>query len=67
MTLTFTAYMCNSVDKETYAEIRSPFFDGLISDILTLFKTGKLGFDPEETIAVSKLIELSVMAANEPK
>ena len=65
--LPFTAYMCNSEGKEAYAEIRSPFFDGLISDILTFFETGKLGFDPEETIAVSKLIELSVAAANELK
>lgn len=62
--LPFTAYMSDGKGCETYKELNSPFFNGLISDMLGFFETGSVSFNVEETKAVIKLIELSVSAAN---
>lgn len=62
--LPFTAYMSDGKGRETYKELNSPFFDGLISDMLGFFENGSVSFNAEETKAVINLIELSVSAAN---
>lgn len=36
----------------------SPFFDNLISDVLTFFETGKIPFDTKETLEVMKIREM---------
>ena len=41
--------------RETWKSIKSPFFDGLIADMLSFFETGNISFDPSETLDVMKL------------
>ena len=50
----YGAYMTKD-GKETWKSIKSPFFDGLIADMLKFFETGATSFDPAETLEVMKL------------
>lgn len=47
-------------DGERRAEIASPFFENLISDILRFFKSGEVSFDTGETLEVMKIREAAV-------
>lgn len=47
-------------DGERCADIDSPFFENLISDILRFFKTGEVSFDVNETLEVMKIREAAV-------
>ena len=59
----YNAYMTKD-GKETWKSIKSPFFDGLIADMLRFFETGETSFDPVETLEISKLRD-AVLAATE--
>ena len=59
----YNAYMTKD-GKETWKSIKSPFFDGLISDMLRFFETGETSFDPVETLEISKLRD-AVLKATE--
>jgi hypothetical protein len=41
--------------KEVWKSIKSPFFDGLIADMLRFFETGETSFEVTETLEVMKL------------
>ena len=45
--------------------VGSPFFPALIEDMGRFFLTGAVSFDPNETLAVMKLIELCLFAAED--
>lgn len=47
-------------DGEECANIDSPFFENLISDILRFFKSGAVSFDTNETLEVMKIREAAV-------
>ena len=61
----YNVYMTKD-GKETWKSIKSPFFDGLIADMLTFFETGKPSFDVAETLAVSKLRDAVLTATQNP-
>ena len=61
--ISYNAYMSKD-GKETWKSIKSPFFDGLIADMLRFFETGEASFDPVETLEVIKLRD-AVLAATE--
>jgi hypothetical protein len=50
----YNAYMTKE-GKEVWKSIKSPFFDGLIADMLNFFESGNASFDPSETLDVIKL------------
>jgi hypothetical protein len=50
----YNAYMTKE-GKEVWKSIKSPFFDGLIADMLNFFESGNASFDPSETLDVMKL------------
>lgn len=52
--------------KEVWKSIRSPFFDGLIADMLSFFETGKTSFDTKETLEVMKLRDAVLKAVEMP-
>lgn len=52
--------------KEEWKSITSPFFVGLISDILRFFETGKPSFSENETLEVIKLRDAALKAVNAP-
>ncbi len=43
---------------EFYSEMKSPFFKGLIADILNFYETGKASFSPTETLKVMTLRDM---------
>ena len=45
----------------------SPFFPSLIEDMARFFLTGEVSFDPNETLAVMRLIELCLLAEKSPE
>lgn len=47
--------------------VGSPFFPSLIEDMGRFFLTGEVSFDPNETLAVMKLIELCLCAEASPE
>ncbi|MBR4887847.1 MAG: Gfo/Idh/MocA family oxidoreductase [Clostridia bacterium] len=47
---------------EVWKNVASPFFDGLIADMLRFFETGKPSFDPAETLEVMKLRDMALAA-----
>lgn len=51
----FSVYMVS--DTPRYAEIKSPFFQKLIADIIRFFEEGTVSFDPSETLEVMKICE----------
>lgn len=57
----YNVYMTKD-GKETWKSIKSPFFDGLIADMLNFFETGKASFDTAETLKVMELRD-AVLAA----
>ena len=61
----YNAYMTKD-GKETWKSLRSPFFDGLIADMLNFFETGKTSFDPSETLEVMRLRDAALKAVECP-
>lgn len=61
----YNVYMTKD-GRETWKSIKSPFFDGLIADMLCFFETGKTSFDPAETLAVSRLRDAVLKATETP-
>ena len=61
----YNAYMTKD-GKETWKSLKSPFFDGLIADMLSFFKTGKASFDPSETLSVMSLRDAALKAVENP-
>ena len=49
-------------DGETWKNVKSAFFDGLIADMLHFFETGETSFDPAETLEVMKLRDMALAA-----
>jgi predicted dehydrogenase len=61
----YNVYMTKD-GREAWKSVKSPFFDGLIADMLRFFETGKTGFDPAETLAVSRLRDAVLKATETP-
>ncbi len=61
----YNAYMTKD-GKETWKSLRSPFFDGLVADMLSFFETGKTSFDPSETLEVMRLRDAALKAVECP-
>ena len=61
----YGAYMTKS-GKETWKSLKSPFFDGLIADMLNFFETGKASFDCAETLEVMALRDAALRAVENP-
>ena len=61
----YNAYMTKD-GKETWKSLKSPFFDGLIADMLSFFETGKARFDPSETLSVMALRDAALKAVESP-
>ena len=61
----YNVYMTKD-GRETWKSVKSPFFDGLIADMLCFFETGKTSFDPAETLAVSRLRDAVLTATENP-
>ena len=62
----YCAYLTKD-GKETWKSLRSPFFDGLIADMLSFFETGKASFDPSETLEVMRLRDAALKAVECPE
>ncbi len=52
--------------KEVWKSIKSPFFDGLIADMLSFFETGKTSFAGSETLEVMGLRDAVLKATENP-
>ena len=61
----YNVYMTKD-GREAWKSVKSPFFDGLIADMLCFFETGKTSFDPAETLAVSRLRDAVLKATETP-
>ena len=61
----YGAYMTKD-GKETWKSIKSPFFDGLMADMLRFFETGKTSFDVSETLDVMALRDAALKATENP-
>ena len=61
----YNAYMTKD-GKETWKSLRSPFFDGLIADMLSFFETGAASFEPSETLEVMRLRDAALKAVECP-
>ncbi len=61
----YNAYMTKD-GKETWKSLKSPFFDGLIADMLGFFETGKTSFDLSETLDVMALRDAALKAVECP-
>ena len=61
----YGAYMTKA-GKETWKSLKSPFFDGLIADMLNFFETGKASFDCAETLEVMALRDAALAAVETP-
>lgn len=61
----YNAYMTKD-GKETWKSLRSPFFDGLIADMLSFFETGAASFEPSETLEVMRLRDAALAAVETP-
>lgn len=64
--MSYNAYMSKD-GKESWKSLKSPFFDGLIADMLAFFETGKASFDPAETLDVIKLRDAVLAATENPE
>ena len=64
----FTVYMeaGEGPADERWAQVTSPFFKGLIADMINFFETGDVSFDVNETKAVIKLVETVLAARDNP-
>lgn len=66
--LPFSVHMADGAEqgvRPVYAEVTSPFFKGLIADILHFFETGDVSFDTTETLEVMKIREGAILATEE--
>jgi predicted house-cleaning noncanonical NTP pyrophosphatase (MazG superfamily) len=61
----YNVYMTKD-GREAWKSVKSPFFDGLIADMLRFFETGKTSFDPAETLDVSRLRDAVLSATENP-
>ena len=61
----YGAYMTKE-GKEVWKSIKSPFFDGLIADMLNFFETGTASFDCAETLEVMALRDAALAAVENP-
>ena len=61
----YNAYMTKD-GKETWKSLKSPFFDGLIADMLSFFETGKVSFETSETLDVMALRDAALKAVENP-
>lgn len=61
----YGAYMTKD-GKETWKSLKSPFFDGLIADMLNFFETGAASFDCSETLEVMALRDAALAAVENP-
>lgn len=61
----YNVYMTKD-GRETWKSVKSPFFNGLIADMLRFFETGKTSFDPVETLEVSRLRDAVLKATETP-
>ena len=67
--LPFSVYMADGVKggvRPVTAKVTSPYFDGLITDILHFFETGERSFDPAETLEVMRLREGAMRSESDP-
>ena len=62
----YNVYMTKD-GKESWKAVKSPFFDGLIADMISFFETGKTSFDTSETLSVSKLRDAVLAAVENPE
>ena len=60
--LPFTVTVTKEDGGEFYSEMKSPFFKGLISDILNFYETGEKSFESDETLKVMALRDLCLDA-----
>jgi len=59
----FTVYMSEAdTAKPVYAQVKSAFFAGLITDMIRFFEEGTVSFDSAETLEVMKLREGAIRA-----
>ena len=61
----YNAYMTKD-GRETWKSLKSPFFDGLIADMLSFFETGKVSFETSETLDVMALRDAALKAVETP-
>ena len=62
--LPFSVLCQNAKGEQSFTEIRSEFFMGLIKDFLHFFKTGEKSFDNSETLEVMKIREGVIKGKN---
>ena len=64
-TMTYDKFLTYSVaiNGGEVVEMKSPFFNGLITDALRFFLTGEPSFSRDETLAVAKLREDAIKCA----
>ena len=60
--LPFTVCITKEDGGEFYSEMKSPFFKGLIADILNFYETGKQSFCPCQTLKVMALRDMALDA-----
>jgi hypothetical protein len=60
----FSVYMVG--DTSRFAEVKSPFFQNLIADMIRFFEEGTISFDPAETLEVMKIREGAMKAVLSP-
>jgi len=65
LAMSYNVYMTKG-KKEVWKAIMSPFFDGLIADMLTFFDTGETSFLPSETMEVIRLRDAVLKAIDAP-
>lgn len=61
----YVVYMTEG-EKEIFSTVTSPFFEGLISDMIDFFETGSPSFDVQETKAVIRLRDAALKALESP-
>ena len=61
----YNVYMTKD-GKESWKTVKSPFFDGLIADMISFFETGKTSFDTAQTLAVARLRDAVLAAVENP-
>ena len=59
-----TSFVPHTAEKgSAYYQAKSPFFKNLLADILEFYQTGKVPFDPKETMEVMKIREAIIKAS----
>ena len=61
--LTFSATLCHG-NEGTALPIDTDFFKKLMEDMLRFFESGRMSFDPEETLAVAGIREAAIISKN---